>query len=221
MIEKLKILCDRLKIDYKKDLIITIAVFSFILAVGVVLSFVYSLIIGIIIWVIGFIYVFLHYSNLKSLVKQLTNSKEIAFSGFYRYVVTLLKNNHILYSALQASLEYVDEVLVDDVNQLINEMENDTTMEPFLNFSMSFDDENIKQMIILLYKTQDSGIIDDVLDSINDCIVNLQDTSIKNYIYKEEKKIEKYYMFPIILSAVVMIMVSFYVFSLIGEGLYV
>ena len=34
-------------------------------------------------------------------------------------------------------------------------------------------------------------------------------------------KIEKYYMFPIILSAVVMIMVSFYVFSLIGEGLYV
>lgn len=221
MIEKLKLLCGRLKIDYKKDLIITIVVFSFILAVGVVLSFVYSLIIGIIIWVMGFIYVFLHYSNLKSLVKQLTNSKEIAFNGFYRYVVTLLKNNHILYSALQASLEYVDEVLVDDVNQLINDMENDTTMEPFLNFSMSFDDENIKQMIILLYKTQDSGIIDDVLDSINDCIVNLQDTSIKNYIYKEEKKIEKYYMFPIILSAVVMIMVSFYVFSLIGEGLYV
>ena len=221
MIEKLKLLFGRLKIDFKKDLIITIVVFSFIFAVGVVLSFVYSLIIGIIIWVIGFIYVFLHYSNLKSLVKQLTNSKEIAFNGFYRYVVTLLKNNHILYSALQASLEYVDEVLVDDVNQLINEMENDTTMEPFLNFSMSFDDENIKQMIILLYKTQDSGIIDDVLDSINDCIVNLQDTSIKNYIYKEEKKIEKYYMFPIILSAVVMIMVSFYVFSLIGEGLYV
>lgn len=221
MIEKLKLLCGRLKIDFKKDLIITIVVFSFMLAVGVVLSFVYSLIIGIIIWVIGFVYVFLHYSNLKSLVKQLTNSKEIAFNGFYRYVVTLLKNNHILYSALQASLEYVDEVLVDDVNQLINEMENDTTMEPFLNFSMSFDDENIKQMIILLYKTQDSGIIDDVLDSINDCIVNLQDTSIKNYIYKEEKKIEKYYMFPIILSAVVMIMVSFYVFSLIGEGLYV
>lgn len=221
MIEKLKLLCGRLKIDFKKDLIITIVVFSFILAVGVVLSFVYSLIIGIIIWVMGFIYVFLHYSNLKSLVKQLTNSKEIAFNGFYRYIVTLLKNNHILYSALQASLEYVDEVLVDDVNQLINDMENDTTMEPFLNFSMSFDDENIKQMIILLYKTQDSGIIDDVLDSINDCIVNLQDTSIKNYIYKEEKKIEKYYMFPIILSAVVMIMVSFYVFSLIGEGLYV
>ena len=221
MIEKLKLLCGRLKIDFKKDLIITIVVFSFILAVGVVLSFVYSLIIGIIIWVMGFIYVFLHYSNLKSLVKQLTNSKDIAFNGFYRYVVTLLKNNHILYSALQASLEYVDEVLVDDVNQLINDMENDTTMEPFLNFSMSFDDENIKQMIILLYKTQDSGIIDDVLDSINDCIVNLQDTSIKNYIYKEEKKIEKYYMFPIILSAVVMIMVSFYVFSLIGEGLYV
>ena len=221
MFEKIKILCDRLKIDYKKDLIITIVIFVCFIVIGIVLSFIYSMIIGIIIWVIGFVYIFLHYSNLKSSVKQLTNSKEIAFNGFYRYVITLLKNNHILYSALQASLEYVDEVLIDDVNRLILEMENDTTMEPFLNFATLFDDETIKQMIILLYKTQDVGIIDDVLDSINTCIMNLQDTSIKNYIYKEEKKIEKYYMFPIILSAVVMIMVSFYVFSLIGEGLYV
>ena len=221
MFEKIKILCDRLKIDYKKDLIITIVIFVCFIVIGIVLSFIYSMIIGIIIWVIGFVYIFLHYSNLKSSVKQLTNSKEIAFNGFYRYVITLLKNNHILYSALQASLEYVDEVLIDDVNRLILEMENDTTMEPFLNFATIFDDETIKQMIILLYKTQDVGIIDYVLDSINTCNMNLQDTSIKNYIYKEEKKIEKYYMFPIILSAVVMIMVSFYVFSLIGEGLYV
>ena len=64
-------------------------------------------------------------------------------------------------------------------------------------------------------------IINDVLDSINECMVHLQDTSIKNYINKEEKKIEKFYMMPIILSAAVMILVSFYVFSLIGQGLYV
>ena len=221
MIEKYKLLCQRLKIDFKKDFTITCIILGLFIIVGVIASIMYSMIIGIIVLIAGVLYVFMHYSGLKSSSNQLTYSKEIAFNGFYRYVVTLLKNNHILYSALQASLEYVDEVLIDDVNQLILEMENDTTMEPFLNFSMSFDDESIKQMIILLYKTQDVGIINEVLDSINNCIVNLQDTSIKNYIYKEEKKIEKYYMFPIILSAVVMIMVSFYVFSLIGEGLYV
>ena len=85
----------------------------------------------------------------------------------------------------------------------------------------NFDDDTIKQMIILLFKTQEVGIINDVLDSINECMVHLQDTSIKNYIDKEEKKIEKFYMMPIILSAAAMLIISFYVFSLIGQGIYV
>ena len=89
MFEKIKILCDRLKIDYKKDLIITIVIFVCFIVIGIVLSFIYSMIIGIIIWVIGFVYIFLHYSNLKSSVKQLTNSKEIAFNGFYRCILQI------------------------------------------------------------------------------------------------------------------------------------
>ena len=76
-------------------------------------------------------------------------------------------------------------------------------------------------MIILLYKTQDVGILDDVLNSINLCMVNLQDTSIKNYISKEEKIIEKYYIYPIILSAAVILVVTMFVFTMIGDSLYV
>ena len=148
-------------------------------------------------------------------------TKEIAFNGFYRYVITLLKNNQVLYGALQSSLEYVDEVLYDDVNNLIIDIEEDTSLIPFLKFSENFNDETIKQMIVLLYKTQDVGVIDEVLNSINVCMVNLQDTSIKSYIEKEEKIIEKYYIYPIILSAGVILVVTMFVFTMIGDGLFV
>ena len=221
MINDYRFLCERLRKDFKKDFSFVMSIVALSIVIGVVMMFIYSYIVGVIIIAIGFIYYFMHISALRSMAKQLTNSKEIAFNGFYRYVITLLKNNHILYSALQASLEYVDEVLIDDVNILINDMENDPSLEPFMRFSSNFDDDTIKQMIILLYKTQEVGIINDVLDSINECMVHLQDTSIKNYINKEEKKIERFYMMPIILSAAVMIIISFYVFSLIGQGLYV
>ena len=160
-------------------------------------------------------------TSLKAKLRQLTYSKEIAFSGFYRYVIALIKNGHILYSALQSSLDYVNEVLTGDVGQLISEIEVDTSLQPFLNFMENFEDETIKQMIILLYKTQDTGVIDEVIESVNECMVNLQDTSIKNYIFKEEKNIEKYYPIPIVLSAIVMIIVTMYIFTLIGGGSYV
>ena len=221
MINEYRFLCERLRKDYKKDFYFNFSLLIMMIVIGVVLMFVVSYLLGILIIGFGFVFFYMHISALRSMSKQLTNSKEIAFNGFYRYVITLLKNNHILYSALQASLEYVDEVLIDDVNILINDMENDPSLEPFMRFSSNFDDDTIKQMIILLYKTQEVGIINDVLDSINECMVHLQDTSIKNYINKEEKKIERFYMMPIILSAAVMIIISFYVFSLIGQGLYV
>ena len=221
MINYYKFLCEKLHINFKKDLIMTISIFTILSIISVVFYFIYSPISAILLFLINIGYVSIHFSNLKSLVKQLVYSKEIAFNSLYRYVLTLLKNGHVLYAALQASLEYVDEVLIDDVNELITSIENDTSIEPFFKFMENFEDETIKQMVLLLYKTQEVGVINNVIASIDECMINLQDTSIKNYVYKEEKKVGKYYLMPIVLSAIVMIIISFYVFTLIGEGLYV
>lgn len=221
MFIKYKKLCERLKISYSKNLTLNVIVSVILSFLSVFLSIYNSIVIGVLILLLLFVYLFLHYVDLKTKEKQLINAKEIAFNGFYRYVITLLKNNQVLYGALQSSLEYVDEVLYDDVNNLIIDIEEDTSLIPFLKFSENFNDETIKQMIVLLYKTQDVGVIDEVLNSINVCMVNLQDTSIKSYIEKEEKIIEKYYIYPIILSAGVILVVTMFVFTMIGDGLFV
>lgn len=221
MLNKYKELCRKLKINYKKDLSLTLSIFFIFIAASVSLFFFFSLMAGLLGLLCTSFYLYLHFSNLKTSLKQLTNAKEIAFNGFYRYIVTLLTNGNVLYSALQMSTEYVDEVLVDDINELIADIEIDTSIEPFFKFMDNFNDETIKQMILLLYKTQEVGIINEVLASINESMVNLQDTSLQNYISKEGKKIETFYMLPIILSALVMIIVSMYIFTLIGDGIYV
>ena len=219
--ESYKLTCKRLKIDYKKDLTGILIVSIVLLIASLLLSIFYSIAVGFLLIILEFAYVTLHFVELKSKERQLVNSKEIAFNGFYRYVVALLENKNILYSALQSSLEYVDEVLFDDVNTLLLEIENDTSLQPFLNFMEQFNDETIKQMIMLLYKTSDVGVIDEVLVSINECMVNLQDNSLISYVNKEERVIEKYFVWPIILSAAIILVITMYVFSMIGEGLYV
>ena len=85
----------------------------------------------------------------------------------------------------------------------------------------NFHDESIKQMIMLLYKTQEVGVANEVLNSINECMVYLQDTSIKSYTTIESKKVEKYYIYPIVLSTAVVLLITSYVFSLIGSNMYV
>lgn len=221
MFKKYKETCQKLKISFKKDLFATLSVMIVLLLAGIFCLIINYLLISIILIGLSLCYYIMHESSLNSRLKQLVYAKEIAFSGFYRYVIALIKNGHILYSALQSSLEYVNEVLTDDITNLINEIEVDTSLQPFLNFMDNFEDETIKQMIILLYKSQDSGVIDEVIESVNECMVNLQDTSIKNYISKEEKSVEKYNAIPLVLSALVMIIVTMYIFTLIGSGSYV
>lgn len=214
-------LCKKLKLNLKKECTLTFMIVVTLIVFGLIMIFSKSTIIGLIIFVYGFVYYFSHYSSLKSSYNQLIISKEIAFNGFYRYVITLLKNNHILYSALQASLQYIDEVLLDDVNDLIMEIENDTSIEPFIKFMDNFSSETIRQMILLLYKTQEVGLVDEVLNSINECMVYLQDSSIDKYIQTESKKVEKYMIYPIVFSSIVILIITSYVFTLIGSGTYV
>lgn len=214
-------ICNKLNVSYKKDLIVLFSIVACLLIFSVFISISVSVIVGVISFAFIFVYIYFHYSSLLDSYKQLIYAKEIAFNGFYRYVITLINNKHILYSALQASLEYVDEVLLNDVNELINDIENDPSLEPFFKFMDNFEDETIKQMIILLYKTQEVNMISQVLDNINNTIINIQDTSISKYIAKEEKTIEKYHMIPIALSAFALIIIAMYIFKIIGEGKYV
>ena len=221
MFKKYQEMCHKLNINYKKDLFSNLAIVFIILAAGVALLVLDYLLISILVFIIALLFYQMHLNSLRAKLKQLIYSKEIAFGGFYRYVISLIKNGHILYSALQSSLDYVNEVLVNDINTLISEIELDTSLQPFLNFMDNFEDDTIKQMIILLYKTQDSGVIDDVIESVNECMVNLQDNAINYYIDKEEKNIEKYNAIPIVLSALIMIIVTTFIFTLIGSGSYV
>ena len=221
MLNKYKELCETLQISFKKDFIITLSLLIIFLVSGGILLALFQSIIGFFMLIMGICYLFFHFTSLLSNKKQLIDSKEIAFNGFYRYIVSSLENGEILYAALKKSLEYADNILQMDIENFIFEIENDTSLQPFINFSHVFNDENIKQMIIMLYQTQESETTNLVLERINNCLINLQDSAINSYARKEENKIEKYFIIPLVLSAIVIVVVSFFIFSLIGDGIYV
>ena len=221
MLNKYKELCETLQISFKKDFFITLSLLIIFLVSGGILLVFFQSIIGFFMLIMGICYLFFHFTSLLSNKKQLIDSKEIAFNGFYRYIVSSLENGEILYAALKKSLEYVDNILQIDIENFIFEIENDTSLQPFINFSNVFNDENIKQMIIMLYQTQESETTNLVLERINSCLINLQDNAINSYSQKEENKIEKYFIIPLVLSAIVIVVVSFFIFSLIGDGIYV
>ena len=221
MIKNYRVLCEKLKINYKKDITLTLIISLVLFLGGIIVIFISQSIVGLFVSFIGMSYFLSHYFSLKSSYSQLIDAKQIAFNGFYRYVVTSLENGEILYSALKSTIEYCDEVLVEDVETLISEIETDTTLQPFLNFAEIFKSEQIRQLVILLYHAQEASNVSAIIERINEVLLLMQDDSIDVYINKEAKKIEKFSILPIALTAIVMLIVTMYIFSMIGSGIYV
>ena len=77
--------------------------------------------------------IFYYYYALTKRYNKLINEKEIAFYGFYRNILNYLENNETLYSALNLEKEYIDIILKDDLDNLISDIQNDTSLLPFIN----------------------------------------------------------------------------------------
>ena len=123
----------------------------------VILLFLFSLItllfvhflLGILFFLFTIPVIFQHFYALEKKYQRYINAKEIAFYNLYRFLVNMLANKIIVYNALKECLPYIDEVLYADVQQWIENIEQDSSLQPFIEFSNHFSQALIKQMILM------------------------------------------------------------------------
>ena len=211
----------KLKIDAKKELTMLFGLNVCIIGSLLVLSFVYSLKFLFLIFPILILIIFYYYYALTKRYNKLINEKEIAFYGFYRNILNYLENNETLYSALNLEKEYIDIILKDDLDNLISDIQNDTSLLPFINFSDNFKNEMIKQMILLLYQSQNSGLQIEVFENVYNTLTIINNKSIESFIEAEKRKIDRYQFYPLILSAIIIIIFSIFSLTSLGGNLLV
>lgn len=213
--------CQTLKINIKKDKVhqITQLIIIEILAILFIIS--KHFMIGLTLIFTGGMLFLMHFINIEKNYLKHINSKEIAFYSLYRFLINMLDNQMILYNALKESYEFVDEILKEDVAQLIENIEIDTSIQPYIQFSNNFQNEQIKQMILLLYQAQESNHSIQILENMNQTILQIQDSSLQDMVIQECKKLDKFAIIPLILSATTIVLISLFMFKMIGGALHV
>ncbi len=163
----------------------------------------------------------LHFTKIEKKYYELINSKELSFYSLFHYMINLLEHGYIIYNALQECKNDVDIVLKDDVFELIEDIQNDSSITPFIKFSEKFENDQIKQMILMLYNFQENKKCSSILKNMSATLYQIQDESINSSVNKKIKSLDKYSFIPIILSAVTVIIFTLFIFTTIGDGLIV
>lgn len=209
-------ICDLLHLDFKKfklGLIYKIGVF---LIFSIFVSLLINLSLGIICLLFLIPILFDHFNNLEKKYRQYLNAKEIAFYHMYQFLINMLANKIILYNALKECLPYIDETLNEDIQEWIVNIEQDSSIQPFIQFSNHFENASIHQMVLLLYYAQENGNKIEMLEEMNQTVFRLQEDAVQIGLNIQIKKLESFSMIPLLLSAIIIILFSLFIFQTIG-----
>jgi len=202
--DDLEVLLGWLGINYKKAIKNriknSVIILLLIIVIGIVLkkywisglSFAISL----------FYYKFQYYST-KNKKKKLIIIKKRMFPSMVKKLLILLRTNNI-YVSLNKLLDFTDDPIKKYLQELIDEIDSDKSVTPYINFANKMEFIEAYQVMIMLYTFSEKSMSKNHLKSLENMIFQLYNNEIDDVI-ESKKRLMWLYPNYVILSMMAMI----------------
>ena len=131
-----------------------------------------------------------------------------------------LENGFNVYTSLKEVSEFANPFLHEKLLYLLHQIDEDKSVQPFINFAKNFDELIIEQLFISSYQMVDEGNNSSYLRQFELIFNKLSNEIYNNEFLKKEKRLSSTTMFPLIGSGLLIIMITIGVVEVIGEMLY-
>ena len=202
--DDLKVLLGWLGIDYKKAIKNrvrkTIVLFLLVVVLGFLLKNVYIIFSSLL---VSIIYYKLQYYFIKNERNKTVDLKRKMFPSFIKKLLILLRTNNI-YISLNKLLEFTDDPIKKHLKELISDIDNDKSIEPYIKFANNMEFIEVYQVMIMLYTFFEKSMSETHLISLENMITQLYENEVEDVI---ESKKRLMWMYPnfVILSMLVLI----------------
>lgn len=155
---KLKDKLVKLEIHYKRELTRYIFIIGAILIAGIItVVFTKNYPLAIIFLALIIVFTYFYFSRYGSLEKKQKQDNLIEFVNLFAFFRMYLKNGFGVYSSLQEITTFANPSLKELLDRLIEEIDQDKTIVPFMHFAHRFDELVVEEMMISIYQMIDDG----------------------------------------------------------------
>ncbi len=216
--KKFKLRLTNLGLSFKKEIAILIIVNVVLLLAGGAAFFFkrnYFIIGGAVGLMVVFSFVYLtRYSSIEAKLKQQNIDDFINLFTFFR---TYINNNYNVYQSLIEISSFAESFSQDKLNILINDIDQDKSVEPFIRFARNYDLLLIEQLMISVYQMIDQGNNSNYLREFEILFSKLCDEHYSNELERKEKKLSSLTIFPLIGSGVLVLLITIGIAQVMGE----
>lgn len=216
--KKLKEKMIYLGLNPKREFLIVLGVDLFFL-IAAVLVFVFLKQVVYFASIIGVIFIFdlLFFSRYSKQIgnKNAENLQE--FATLFGYFRIFVHNGYSVYSALKELLNYANPFLKKELQELINDIDSDKSVQPFIKFGKKFNEIIVEEMMISIFQMVDDGENSDYLTQFELIFDKFSDLLYEKYLRAKNSRLGTLSNAPLIGACFLVIVLTIGVISILGE----
>lgn len=139
------------------------------------------------------------------------------FATLFGYFRIYIYNGFSVYSALKELVSFANPDLKNMLEELVNEIDSDKSVQPFIKFGKKFNEIIVEEMMISIYQLIDDGEQSDYLVQFELIFDKFSDLLYENYLRSKDKKLGTLSSAPLIGSSFLIVVLTIGILGVIGE----
>jgi hypothetical protein len=207
-----------LGLEYKKE-ITKIIILILMLVLGNVLMFVFlkQPLLNIVSIILSLIIIYVTFNSYLTRKEKLIKNRIDEFVSVISYFEIFIKNNFNVYVSIQSLLPYCSDWLKEKLNKLLKNIDNDKSVQPFVDFAKEFNNSIIENLMISIYQMIEEGENTESISQFSLLFKNIDKNHNEEQLTKHLNALDSLNIFPLIGASSVTILLTLSVLSIVGD----
>ena len=218
MKNKLKEIIESVGLSYRKEILkIVLINLALLLGTGAIYYFTKNIVYTIML-LIGLVVVnYMLLSRFSDLKKALIKKHENELITIITYFEVYIRNKNNVYQSFNLLIPYCSSWMKDKVETLLKEIDNDKSVQPFVNFANNFEQLSSHSLLLSIYQMVDQGENSHQLEQFDIIFDELARNRHKEMMEQKEKSLGNMSTFPLIGAGAITVTLTISIISVLGD----
>ena len=218
MKNKLKEAIESVGLSFRKEILkIVLTNLILLLGTGTIYYFTKNIIYTIML-LIGLVVVnYMLLSRFTDMKKTLAKKHENELITIITYFEVYIRNKNNVYQSFNLLIPYCSSWMKDKVETLLKEIDNDKSVQPFVNFANNFSQLSSHSLLLSVYQMVDQGENSHQLEQFDVIFDELARNRHKEMMEQKEKSLGNMSTFPLVGAGAITVILTISIISVLGD----
>ena len=205
-------------LSYKKEvLIITITNVIFLLGAVSIYLFLKNIIFAVLLLVAAALLDYFLLSRYGDKKRAILKSHENELISIISYFDVYIRNNKNVYQSFNQLIPYCSNWMKEKVEDLLKEIDEDKSIQPFVNFASNFQNLSTHSLMISIYQMVDQGENAEQLTHFNIIFDELSKNRNQEMITQKDKALSGMSTFPLVGAGMITVTLTISILTILGD----